>query len=42
MSCKPTASRCVPPLILDRHVRVSVGLPEANERFVAALEDILE
>ena len=27
---------------LDRHVRVSVGLPEANECFVSAVEDILE
>ena len=27
---------------LDRHVRVSVGLPEANERFVGAMQEILE
>lgn len=26
---------------LDRHVRVSVGLPEANECFVAAMKDML-
>ena len=27
---------------LDRHVRVSVGLPEANEHFVVAMEKILQ